>query len=204
MRKTVARRLLPLLTALATVLGLGVAAVPTAAHAAPDAAGVVFEGTATLPTFPCASASCTGGTFSSNLAEELNVCVNDSSCKGVTEQGVTLSACITTGGCSLSSSSFSYTESCLPGQTAGAPPLGTATGPVTVADGANTYISGTFSWIRVGLTAVITFTTSTPSGGTGAAVAAFVPTLPIGSCAPGGTVVNQSAVVVGIGGGIVA
>jgi hypothetical protein len=78
--------------------------------------------------------------------------------------------------CKFRASISSYQETCvgpLP------PALGTASGTITVTDTSdNASTSAPYSWVRVGLTAVIV-----PGGGNAAGVAAFVPVPPLGTCA---------------------
>lgn len=191
MRKMLVRRVFPVITVLATVAGFGFGASPANA-ALGDAAATVYVGNATLPTFPCASApaECTGGNFASTIAA------------GAGLQSAAPAVCLPPG-CKVTSTGFSYTETCAPGQAAGAPLLGTAHGPFTESDATRTYIQGTFNWTRVGLTAVILINTTVPSAGLGASVAVFVPSTPVGDCGlPNGTRTNQTATVVGIGAGV--
>jgi hypothetical protein len=137
-----------------------------------NAAHATFAGAAgcqaNLPQWPTTSAQsapdCGGGALPT-----------DGLAVGAGIIGGTPTACIPTA-CSFKASISSYQETCvgpLP------PALGTASGTITVtrnADGQTT--SAPYSWVRVGLTAVIV-----PGGANAAGVAAFVPVPPLGTCA---------------------
>jgi len=137
------------------------------AEAAPTSV-IVFNGTASLNSgFPCTGAC--SGTFS-----------------GVA-RGVAVSPLILCVACPMTAS-FTYQEgggSCV----AGIPvaPIGSAAGTYSVVGPTGT-ISGGFSWLRVGVTAVMLL-----SGPLGAGVAGFIPPL---SCAPTTAIVAGVAVTV--------
>lgn len=186
MRTVLARRVLPVVTVLATLLGVGSALSMAPANAANVGAGV-FNGTAALPQFPCAVAVCAGGAFNGTFT-------------GVVAGTSGVANCAT--GCTMTAG-FSYTETC---SGAGYPPIGTADGNFNVAS--STPFAGKFSWTRVGLTSIIVLRNI--NGGTGpadgAAVALFVPNNPAPphSCAATGPVPGpgpQSALVVGVAAG---
>jgi len=121
-------------------------------HAAAGYAVGVFEGTAKLPKFPCGTGlTCSGGTFSGRFVGRIN---------GATANGPM-------------TASYSYTEPDTVTTLCGV--KGTANGTLTAAGH-----SGTFSWTRTGLTAVINFTLD---GHKGTAVAVFVP-VSSGFCKP--------------------
>lgn len=147
---------------------------------------IVFDGTATLPTFPCGP-NCTGGTFAGHAS---GVAVSTNAMGDATFVQAPMA------------SNFSYNESCPVAQPV-APPSGTANGSFTIT-GATATLTGNFSWTRVGLTAVIVTSSGTitySNGNTASAilpdvsVALFVPSTPIGSCTVPRT--NQTATVVG-------
>jgi len=101
-------------------------------------------------------------------------------------------------GCSFSAS-FGYNEPC-PVAAPAPPPAGLADGTFTVTNGTDT-VDGSFSWVRVGATAVITLSPThydgQPASGVGAAVAAFVPTNGPGTCAAPQSTQTASVVAVG-------
>jgi len=121
-------------------------------HAAAGYAVGVFEGSAHLPKFPCGTGlTCSGGTFSGKFVGRIN--------------GKAVNGSMT--------ANYSYTEPDTVTTFCGV--KGTANGTLSAAGH-----SGTFSWTRTGLTAVIHFTLD---GHAGTAVAAFVP-VSKGFCKP--------------------
>ena len=112
----------------------------------------VFEGTAHLPKFPCGTGlTCSGGTFSGKFVGRIN---------GQVANGPM-------------TANYSYTEPDTVASLCGV--KGTANGTLSAAGH-----SGTFSWTRTGLTAVIHFTLD---GHAGTAVAGFLP-ISSGFCKP--------------------
>jgi hypothetical protein len=121
-------------------------------HAANGYAVGVFEGTAHLPKFPCGTGlTCSGGTFSGKFVGRIG---------GQVANGPM-------------TASYSYTEPDT--VTTLCAVKGTANGTLKAAGH-----SGTFSWTRTGLTAVIHFTLD---GHAGTAAAVFLP-VSSGFCKP--------------------
>jgi hypothetical protein len=112
---------------------------------------IVVEGTATLPTFPCAP-NCAGGHFQSSFAA-----------------GATTAGGLVTG----LSADFTYAESCIAVPLLGVQALqGTAKGTLHVSTSAGNVDVG-FSWARVGLVAVL----SGNGGNALVGAAVFVPSV---------------------------
>jgi hypothetical protein len=144
------------------ILALCVGLFAQPASAAPGAGTVAFTCTASLPNFPAPNG--TNGT-----------------CNG-TATGVV----VTAGGAQTQiqgsfNASFSYNE-----PVATCPAQGTANGTFSIGGG---QITGSFSWQRVGATAVITLSNVNGgglTGGTGASVAAFESPNAVTNCLAGG------------------
>jgi hypothetical protein len=147
------------------------------ARAATGAGGVVFEGTATLGTFPCDPGPCTDGSME-GLAAGTAAGVD-----GLTPFSATFV------GSTLATTSLSYTE-----PKATCPLTGTASGDFEITggtgvatygtdtySGADVWAEGSFSWSRTGLVATIHTSVTihigphTVAGLTDYAVAGFVP-----------------------------
>ena len=115
---------------------------------------------------------------------------------GTNPPSATTTVCVTVAKpCTFTANVAAYTEPCpIPSLPLVPPLVGTANGTFTVSDGTNSSTFG-FTWVRVGLTAVLV-----PAlGGQSAGVAAFVPTPPLGTCqAP----LPLTAEVVGVAAGV--
>jgi hypothetical protein len=144
--------------ALSVLAGALVVQAP-AAHANTFAGGA--ECKVHLGTWPAPSgtATCSGNLLGSSNSVGV----------GFGPGGANAEVCVLTASpCTFTANVSNYTEPCLP---AGIPPpAGTATGTFTVTQGSNSSTFG-FTWVRVGVTAVLV-----PAlGGESAGVAAFVP-----------------------------
>jgi hypothetical protein len=136
---------------LIAICALSLGLVPS--HAATGYAAGVFNGTAHLPKFPCGTGlTCSGGTFSGTFRGRIG---------GKNVTGAPMSA------------SFSYTEPDTVNSLCAV--KGSAAGSITIAGQ-----SGSFTWSRTGLTAVVHFTVS---GHAGTSVAVFLP-VSTGFCKP--------------------
>ena len=144
------RKRIAILLAAATMMGLMVGTAPS--NAAAGYLVGVFSGTAHLPKFPCGTGkTCTGGTFSGTFHGRIN--------------GATVNGPMT--------ATYSYTEPDT--LTSGCAVKGTAQGNITAAGH-----SGTFNWVRTGLTALVSITID---GHSGKSVDVFVP-VSTGFCQP--------------------
>jgi len=175
--------------------------------------GGIFEGIVTLPSFPCTN--CTGGAFAGSATLSLSGLATS------TMDGLALPYTAAWTGLNNASAVLIYDESCFPQQPGDTfPPEGTANGTFIVTGGLlsiaggqplSATLSGSLSWLRVGVAAQMTvsdLTITAPSGGSTVAVNltntllvgqsgdAFMWTNGPGTCAT--TQANQTAVVAGI------
>jgi hypothetical protein len=175
----------------------------------------LFSGTVILPGFPCAN--CGGGSFTGSAALTL-AGVGTTALDGVPIPYSATWAAPVPPATNASASSFGYDEQCLGGQPDWAPPLiGTAGGFFTITGGTLVLatgsvgpatLSGTFSWLREGTAAHLSFTGLTISAPSTTAInlndallagqggAGFVWSTPTGTC--GTQVTNEQATVAGI------
>lgn len=156
-------------SALVATAGMAIIAGGAPASAATEV--VVVSGTAHLPQFPCRSNPCSGGTFTGNVP--------------AANGPYKLKKGIMT-------ANYSYTEQC---SGAGVPLSGTANGTFTI-QGKPDVASGSFSWVRTGLTANIQLSGISVNGSgshSGTAVALFEP-VGNGLCPPGTSNVTNAQV----------
>jgi len=181
------RRSLSLIAAGAAAAALTLPGIGVARAASAGAGGLVVKVTAPLPSFPCAACSATASGTGTGLVVGV-----DSTTKKATVALFKQAPYAT---------AFNYHEAC-PAVLAGkpvTPPEGFANGTYTLGPGTfvgasgSAWVTGSFNYTRVGLTAVITLSgTQLHSGSatgpvigpttTGASVGLFIPGVKIGNC----------------------
>jgi hypothetical protein len=154
--------------AVLAILGLVAASLVVPSTTAQAATGVaVGTCSVTLPQWPTDSGSVGG-----------DGCTGTAIGAGIDSGSATPLVCIP--GCGFSATVENYSEPCVLNE----PPLvGTANGVIRVDannDGSYETEFGSYSWTRVGVVAIILPNGADPAGSAG--VAAFVPSLPLGSC----------------------
>lgn len=166
-----------------------------ASPASADTGGgmIAFECVASLSLFPSGGGTGTCGTNSLAPGTPAVPSSASGTITGVTDDGEPF--VLVVAGVNNFDASFSYEEACVAGEP---PVLGTASGTAEIRGVTGTVgttsVSGTievsFSWVRAGLTAVVTITDGSFPGIsgeiTGAGTAAFVPLLTAGNTCAGG------------------
>lgn len=153
--------------ALAALAMLAPALTPLAPASAGSNSAIVFQGEVTLPTFPCSGSGCSAS-FNSSLATGP---ITTDTAAGVVDA---ISATVT------------YSETCVGGQAVTGTAVGSATGDGLITgrrvSGGDFAVATTFSWLRVGLVALITNVVG-DTVITGAAV--FIPSGGLPTCTGG-------------------